>query len=113
MHYTIKQVGEKTDLSISTIRYYEKEGLLSAVDRDEVGRRLFSNEDIEQLSLISCLRSTGMPISKIREYLNGCDRVSVLEEHRENIDRQLDELKRNRSRIDCKIAAEKQKGRKQ
>ena len=64
MHYTIKQVSEKTGLTIPTIRYYESEGILPPVERDGSGSRLFGEDDIEWLNLICCLRGTGMPIKQ-------------------------------------------------
>lgn len=72
MGYTIKQVTEKCDLTAYTIRYYEKEGLLPFVERDANGNRLFSDQDVEWIALICCLRDTGMSIGEIRRYVNLC-----------------------------------------
>ncbi|MGL4373259.1 MAG: MerR family DNA-binding transcriptional regulator, partial [Turicibacter sp.] len=47
MSYTIKQVSEKTNLSTHTIRFYEKEGLLPSVHRNELGNRSFTDTDLE------------------------------------------------------------------
>lgn len=70
MGYTIKQVAEKVDLTEYTLRYYEKEGILPAIHRDERGIRLFKDTDIEWIRLICCLRDTGMSISKIKDYVD-------------------------------------------
>ena len=52
MNYTIKQVSEMTGLSIPTIRYYDKEGLLPDLQRKESGYRGFSDRDLEAIDLI-------------------------------------------------------------
>ena len=97
MHYTIKQVSEKTGLTIPTIRYYESEGILPPVERDGSGSRLFGEDDIEWLNLICCLRGTGMPIKTIKRFVNCClkgddtidERIAILSEHEKNVDAQL------------------------
>ncbi|AGK95798.1 MerR family transcriptional regulator [Clostridium pasteurianum] len=70
MEYTIKQVAERVDLTEYTLRYYEKEGLLPSIERDEHGIRQFKENDIEWIRLICCLRDTGMSISKIKDYVD-------------------------------------------
>jgi DNA-binding transcriptional MerR regulator len=72
MTYTIKQVSEKTGLSIYTLRYYDKEGLLPLVERTESGIRKFSENDIDWLGLICCLKNSGMSIEHIKEFMNLC-----------------------------------------
>ena len=72
MSYTIKEVAQKYNLSPHTLRYYEKEGLLPFIERNEQGNRIFKDTDLEWLNLICCLRNTHMPISKIKEYVNLC-----------------------------------------
>jgi DNA-binding transcriptional MerR regulator len=72
MGYTIKQIAEKLDLSVYTLRYYDKEGLLPFVERDKNGNRIFNEQDIEWAMLIRCLRDTGMPISEIKRYVTLC-----------------------------------------
>ena len=67
MSYTISQAAQMTGISPSAIRYYDKEGLLPQVERKN-GIRLFSDMDIRWLHLLTCLKNTGMPIKRIREY---------------------------------------------
>lgn len=69
MTYSIKEVAERTRLAPHTLRYYEKEGLLPFVERTESGVRRFSENDLEWLGLICCLKSTGMPIKQIKEFV--------------------------------------------
>lgn len=72
MTYTIKQVSEKTGLSIYTLRYYDKEGLLPLIERTDSGIRKFSDNDIGWLGLICCLKNSGMSIEHIKEFMNLC-----------------------------------------
>ncbi len=72
MPYTIKEVAEKYNLSVHTLRYYEKEGLLPFIERNKQGNRIFSNKDLEWLNIICCLKNTNMPIAKIKEYVDLC-----------------------------------------
>ena len=67
MAYTISKASDLTGINPTTIRYYDKEGLLPGIQRMN-GIRLFTDEDIKWLHVLSCLKNTGMPISRIREY---------------------------------------------
>ena len=66
--YTIKEVAEKMNLPASTIRYYDKQGLLPFVQRSGSGYRMFSESDIGLLNMIECLKQTGMPIKEIKQF---------------------------------------------
>ena len=66
----IGEVSEETGLSIHTIRYYEKQGLVGKPKKDTSGHRIFSLKDIELLDWISCMKNSGMSLSKIRRYSN-------------------------------------------
>ena len=109
--YTIKQVAEKTNLTIPTIRYYEKEGILPAVHRNEVGNRMFCDEDLDWLGLICCLRNTGMPIRKIKQFVKWCldgddtidNRIEMLIEHKKSVTEQIAVLQHYQQALDCKI----------
>lgn len=68
MLYTIDEVSRALDLPKSTIRYYEKEELLS-VERSSSGFRRFSEADLGALSIVCMLKETGMPLQDIRSYL--------------------------------------------
>lgn len=111
MGYSIAEVAEKTNLTAHTLRYYEKEGLLPFVDRSDSGNRDFKEKDLEWLELICCLKNTGMPIKKIKEYIRLClkgdDTLDVRREifikHREDVINQMAELQKNLDKINCKI----------
>lgn len=67
-HYTIKDAAEKMNVPTSTIRFYDKSGLLPFMERSESGYRLFSEKDIATLRIIDCLKKTGMPIKEIKKF---------------------------------------------
>ncbi len=111
MEYTIKQAAEKMNLTAYTLRYYDKEGLLPFVERDSAGNRLFTENDIEWLGLICCLKNTGMPIRQIKKFIQGAlegehtlqSRVEMLLEHRNSVLKQMEELNKNLHKINHKI----------
>ena len=97
MNFTIKQTAENTGLSIHTLRYYEKEGLMPQIKRDENGNRIYSPDDIKWVYMIRCLRDTGMKIQSIKKYVSLFkqgkqtvpQRKNILSDHRDNISQQL------------------------
>ncbi|HPX26068.1 MAG TPA: MerR family transcriptional regulator [Treponemataceae bacterium] len=109
--FTIKQAGEKTGLTEHTIRYYDKEGLLPQLKRTQTGIRKFSENDIEWLGLICCLKNSGMPIEKIKRFMHLClsgsktneERKILLQEHREYILHQKEVLEKSLSTVNYKI----------
>ncbi|WCK54831.1 MerR family transcriptional regulator [Aneurinibacillus sp. Ricciae_BoGa-3] len=70
MSYSMKYVVDHLNISANTLRFYETEGILNEISRDSKGRRIYSEENIEWIKFIRCLRETGMPISKIKEYID-------------------------------------------
>lgn len=66
--YTIGQVSEMFDLPVSTLRYYDKEGLFSELNRTS-GIRQFSENEIEALRVIECLKKTGLQIKDIKQFM--------------------------------------------
>ena len=118
MEYTIKQVSEKTGLSIYALRYYDKEGLLPLVKRSPSGIRKFSDNDIDWLGLICCLKNSGMSIDNIKEFMNLClqgnetveIRKNILLKHKENILAQMKQLESSLSTINYKIEHYKEIG---
>lgn len=85
----IKEASDKSGLSIDTIRYYEKEHMLPKIARNQSGQRIFSNDNIEWLNLLSCLRKTGMPTNAMKRYALAVHdsentipiRIEILQEH--------------------------------
>lgn len=68
MSYSIAQAAQHSGLSIDTLRYYERIGLVEPPDRDAGGRRAYSDEDLRWLTFLTKLRTTGMSIRTMREY---------------------------------------------
>lgn len=110
MKLTIGQAAEKVGLSAHTIRYYDKEGLLPFVERTESGTRYFTENDLEGLEIINCLKATGMPIKEIKIFMDWCmegdstikERYEMFLERREAVVAQINELRKALDRIDYK-----------
>ena len=108
---TIAQAAEEAGLSVHTLRYYERAGLLTPIERNGSGHRRYSAEDVGWIVMCTRLRATGMPIRRIREYAelvragegNEAERLALLEAHRADVKRQLAETRRNLEAIDYKI----------
>ncbi|UQS81912.1 MerR family transcriptional regulator [Bombilactobacillus folatiphilus] len=69
MNYTIGEISQKEHLSIDTLRFYEKEGLIIPA-RDSNNRRVYDDKDIVWIEFLKRLKKTGMKISDMREYAN-------------------------------------------
>jgi DNA-binding transcriptional MerR regulator len=67
---SISEASAKFNIPESTLRYYEKKGLLPLIERDEAGRRLFSEDQIALLETVIRLKNTHMPISSIKQYID-------------------------------------------
>ncbi|MFC6261868.1 MerR family transcriptional regulator [Levilactobacillus fujinensis] len=72
MSYSIGQVAAKLAISPYTLRYYDKEGLLPFVDRNEAGRRRFKDNDFNFLEVIVCLKEAGVPVKQIGSFIDLC-----------------------------------------
>lgn len=111
MPYTPGEAAGRIGVSIDTIRYYEKIGLMHGIRRDSGGRRVFSDDDLSRLGLLRCLRDSGMPIARLRrfaELLQGGDdtaeqRTALLEEHDREIDDKVAQLRLEQERVREKI----------
>ncbi len=68
MNYSIKEISEMFQIPISTIRYYDKEGLFPFMKRKESGYRIFTEDEISSLRVIECFKATGMSIKEIKHY---------------------------------------------
>lgn len=107
--YTIGQISEMFDLPISTLRYYDKEGLFPNIAR-ESGIRKFSETEIEALRVIECLKKTGMEIKDIKQFMDWCaagpstysNRKELFEGRKKALEEQLHELEKNMAMIKFK-----------
>ena len=82
--YTIGQVSEMFDLPISTLRYYDKEGFFPNLVR-KGNIRYFSNNEIEALRLIECLKKSGLGIKEINQFFTWVSQGSASYENRKEL----------------------------
>lgn len=71
-HYSIGETAQLTGLSVSTLRYYDREGMFPGISRSNGGNRVFSDKEIDTLKIIECLKVSGMSIKEIKEFLQWC-----------------------------------------
>ena len=108
--YTIGDAAAKLGMPASTIRFYEKNGLIPNQQRSSDGRRLFDEDDLEWMRFVERLKVSGMPIKEIREYIDLYlqgdatieERRRIVYSRRAAIDAQLEELMLARDFIDYK-----------
>ena len=111
MEYSISEAAERFNLKPHTLRYYESEGLLHP-QKKAGGVRQYSEQDMERLSLLCCLKGTGMALKDIKRYFDLCDggdktvniRLEIFEKHRAHILEEIEELKAHLEKIEHKIA---------
>ena len=110
--YSPAQAVELTGFSLDTLRYYERIGLLDPVHRAVGGHRRYTEDDLEWLDFLRCLRGTGMPIAKMKEFADqvraGADtyaeRLALLEEHDRMVSAQMAVLEEQRGKVRFKIS---------
>ncbi|WP_025679229.1 MerR family transcriptional regulator [Paenibacillus massiliensis] len=111
MGYTIGEVATITGISAFTLRFYDKEGLMPFVDRNPSGVRVFKRSDFEWLAVITCLKKSGMPVKKIKQFVDWSmegdttldRRLEVFEEHKRSVTNKIAELNKHMEKIDYKI----------
>ncbi len=109
MYYTIGQVAELFHLPISTLRYYDKEGLFPHMERQS-GIRKFSDKELEALHMIDCLKKTGMEIRDIKQFMQWCaqgpstypQRKELFETRKQLLEKQMHELEKNMAMLQFK-----------
>ena len=82
--FTIGQVSERFDLPVSTLRYYDKEGLFPALTRTS-GIRRFGEQELEALRVIECLKRSGLEIKEIKQFMEWCQEGSRTYELRKQL----------------------------
>ena len=108
---SVSEAARETGVSIDTLRYYEREDLLR-VERSSSGHRRYYDRDLEWIRILTCLRDTGMPIRRMREFAalvrgdesNLAERVRLLEAHREEVCLQLRVTAGNLEHLEGKLA---------
>ena len=93
MFYTIGEMARKLNVAPSTLRYYDKEGLLPFVERSSGGIRMFKDEDMEWLRMLGCLKKAGMPLKEIKSFMDWSRQGDA------TIGRRLDLLEKQRQSV--------------
>jgi DNA-binding transcriptional MerR regulator len=108
----IAEAARRTGVSVHTLRYYERAGLVvSPVDRTAGGQRRYRQVDLDWIAVCTKLRATGMPIRTIRCYAelvaagrgNEQERLALLEAHRGHVIAEIAELRENLALVEHKI----------
>ena len=100
MPYSIKEISKMTGLPASTLRYYDKQGLLPSLKRNANNVRIFEDEDCRVLKLIDCLKRSGLSIKEIKEFIDAAEqgdkslktRLRIFKKRRDFLNRELEDL---------------------
>lgn len=114
--YSIQQTAELTGVSVHTLRYYERIGLMSPVDRASSGHRRYSEDDLGWVRMLTLLKATGMPIAQMRRFAVYVwegnhtipDRLALLEKHEREVVEQIAGLQRHLEALRNKISIYRQ-----
>ncbi|MDV3427071.1 MAG: MerR family transcriptional regulator [Bacillota bacterium] len=110
MTYTIGEISKILNISISTLRYYDKEGLLPLVNRTNGNIRVFDETDLECLRMIECLKATGMQLKDIKTFFEWCEegdstiekRYELFLQQKEKTEKQIEVLQNALARVNYK-----------
>ena len=110
MTYTVGEMAKMLGVPASTLRYYDKEGLLPFVERSSGGIRQFRDTDLEWLRIIGCMKKAGMSIKDIRQYIElvmqGNDtilaRLAMFQHQRDVLRAQMQELQHTLDMVNYK-----------
>lgn len=94
--YTIGQVSQLFGVPISTLRYYDKEGLFPGLERSS-GIRRFGEQELEALRVIECLKRSGMEIKDIKQFMLWCARGS------ETYGQRLELFRRQKTAVEAEL----------
>lgn len=99
--YQMKDIAKKYNITQSTIRYYDREGLLPFTERTQGGIRYFTDSDIEWLDFIISLKDSGMSVKNIKSYIDAMYENNDLEkcldifiEHKKYLENQMKNIQR-------------------
>ena len=108
--YTVKEVADKMDISEHTLRFWAKSGFFPFVKRNENNIRQFSENDLEWVKIVKCLRSVGTENKAIKKYIDLCiigdstikERYRIIQETKQKALKQMEELKQQLALLDYK-----------
>lgn len=107
----ITEVSKKIGLSNDTLRYYEKIGLIDPIEKDESGRRYYTDDDLSRINFLKCMRAAGVSIENLKLYIDMLHegehtipkRKELLIKQRESLDEKINDLVEMRSYLNNKI----------
>jgi DNA-binding transcriptional MerR regulator len=107
----IAEVSEQFGLSVDTLRYYERVGLIPPVHRNESGIRDYDDLDLRRVDFIKCMRGAGLPVEVLIEYMRLVQqgdstieaRKEILIEQRDLVAARLEEMQKTLERLNYKI----------
>ena len=106
----IREVSEKTGITSDTLRYYEKIELIKNISRDKNGIRNYSDEDIQWLEFVKCMRGACLSIDILKKYMNLMDKGNnTIPERKQLLESQLEILKNKKKEIETTISKLKYK----
>lgn len=108
--YTVGKMAKMLSIPTSTLRYYDKQGLLPFVERSPGGMRVFQASDYEWLKIIECLKKAGMPLKSIRKYIEYAiqgdetldQRLELFQKQREVLQAQMEDLRQTMETLEFK-----------
>ena len=107
----ISEVAEKFNLTTDTLRYYEREGLIGPIAKGNNGIRNYTEQDLQRIQFIKCMRSAGLEISFLKRYIKLFDagdktikeRREILVEQRKILKEKIDAMQEAYDRLNYKI----------
>lgn len=110
MVYTVGEMAKIIGVAPSTLRYYDKEGLLPFVERSGSGIRIFGEQDLNTLSIIHCLKQSGLSIKEIKSFIDMVQkgdetikqRLELFEKRRAMLEKQIEEMQKTLKILDYK-----------
>lgn len=110
MYYSIGEVANTIGIAISTLRYYDREGMFPNMRRSNGGIRVFSDIEIDTIRVIECLKATGMSIKEIKEFLVWCQegdaslnkRKDLFHNRLKEVEKQIETLEKTKNMLKYK-----------
>lgn len=111
MEYTIGELSRQLNIPASTLRYYDKEGLLPHMKRTEGGNRIFDDNSLSRLAMVECLKNSGLSLKDIKRFIDLCEegdstidaRLELFQQQRSAVLAQIAQLKRTLNTLDYKV----------
>lgn len=108
--YSIGEVAKQFNLTVSTIRYYDKENLIPNLKKGTTGMRVFTQENVDTINIIECLKKSNMSIKDIKIFIQWCktgdttlqQRLEMFQNLRQSVQAKMNELEKTLDTIEYK-----------